>query len=82
MFPDLHALIKLVIKDTYPILLIDDLVDELRGAMFFTKLDLYSGYHQIQMKELDIPKIYLCTHEGHYEFLVTPFGICNALCTF
>ncbi|GKA07950.1 putative reverse transcriptase domain-containing protein [Tanacetum coccineum] len=75
---DYRELNKLTVKNRYPLLRIDDLFDQLQGSSVYLKIDLRSDYHQLRVRDEDIPKTAFRTRYGHYEFQVMPFGLTNA----
>ena len=71
-----------MIKNRYPLSRIDELFDQLKGARVYSKIDLHTGYHQLRVREADIPKIAFRMRYGHFEFTMMPFGLMNALVLF
>nr|GEU99113.1 putative reverse transcriptase domain-containing protein [Tanacetum cinerariifolium] len=79
---DYRELNKLIVKNRYPLLRIDDLFDQLQGSNVYSKINLRSGYHQLRVREQDVPKMTFRTRYGHYEFQVMPFRLTNTPAVF
>ena len=75
---DYQSINKVTMKKKYPLPRIEDLFDQLKGASVFSKIDLRSGYYQLRVRDVDVPKTTFITQYGHYEFLVMPFRLTNA----
>ena len=79
---DYRQLNRVTIKNQYPLLTINDLFDQRKGARVYTKIDLHTGYHQLRVREADIPKTAFRMQYGHFEFIMMPFGLTNAPAAF
>jgi hypothetical protein len=79
---DYRSLNKVTIKNKYPLPRIEDLFDQMKGAGVFSKIDLRPGYHQLRIRESDIPKTAFCIRYGLYEYTMMSFGLPNALAYF
>jgi hypothetical protein len=77
LYLDYHALNEVTIKNKYPLPRIDDLFDQLYGACAFSKIDIQSGYHQLKIRECDIPKATFILRYCLYEYMVMSFGLTN-----
>jgi hypothetical protein len=78
MCMDYRSLNEMTIKNKYPLPRIEDMFDQMKGACVFSKIDLRSGYHQLKIRELDIPKIAFRTRYGLYQYTIMSFGLTNA----
>ena len=79
---DYQQINKVTVKNKHPLPRIEDLIDKLKGAGVFSKIDLQLGYYQLRVKDVDVPKTAFGTRYGHYDFFVMPFGLTNAPTTF
>ena len=79
---DYQQINKVTVNNKYPLPRIEDILNQLKGASVFSKIDLRSRYYQLRVKDVDVPKITFRTRYGHYEFLVMPFGLTNAPAAF
>jgi hypothetical protein len=78
MCVDYRYLIEVTIQNKYPLPQIEDLFDQMKGASVFSKIDLRSGYHQLRIRESDLPKTAFCTRYGLYEYTIMSFRLMNA----
>jgi hypothetical protein len=82
LYIDYKSLNKIIVRNCYPIPRIDDLLDQIKGEKFFSKIDLKSIYHQVPIKPTDVQKTTFNSKEGLYEWLIMPLGLKNAPATF